>query len=297
MTVVMEDLDLDSPTFSYVDLLSAVRETNRCPGGRRTLARIVSRLGLHPGSRVLEIGSNTGFTSIEIARLSGARCHGIDVNPAAVAQADRWRDRLSPELASRVSFSVGDAQSTELAGESSYDAVICGGANSFIADRSRAFEGYHRVLRPSGSLSMTNLFYHSAPSPELREDLGRVLGFVPPAYEAAEWVDALTPAGWDLDHVSTTRMARRPTHVVDEYVDWLCSADRVTWLPEDVRSVVERSWRAVCHVFNENHASLGFVELVLRKPDVDGAQQPELFLEEGAFDPFFTRTFVESDLS
>src|SRR3954471_14655777 len=109
---------------SYVDLLSAVGETNRCPGGKRTLLRIARRLGIGPHTRVLEIGSNTGFTSIELVKLTGCTAVGVDVNPAAVAEAELRRKRLAGGRADLLRFQVGDASRLPFP-DAEFDVIIC----------------------------------------------------------------------------------------------------------------------------------------------------------------------------
>ncbi|MEV5985968.1 hypothetical protein AB0L85_13210 [Streptomyces sp. NPDC052051] len=88
-------------------------------------------------------------------------------------------------------------------------------------------------------------------------------------------------------------MAARPTRVVDAYADALTSTSRIAALPVKERARVREQWREVSRVFNDNHAYLGVLELVLRRPVRDDVpEQPELFIEPGAYDPHFERAFV-----
>jgi SAM-dependent methyltransferase len=275
---------------SYVDLLARVGETNRCPGGKRTVRRLARRLGVGPGTRVLEIGSSTGFTSIELAKITGCRVIGIDVNESAVVQARETVDRLADGLAKRVTFQVGDATDLPF-DDGQFDLIVCGGANTFIQERERAFAQYARVLRPYGFVSITNLYYRDEPDPDLLTDLNDILGFEVPVYGLAEWLRILAPENWELYEVSTTDLTARPTQVIDQYVDALCRENLVSATPAE-RTAITEQWRHVMHVFNRNHAYLSFMELALRCDDIP--EQPEIFLTASRYDPFFEKEFVAS---
>ncbi|MGP3683423.1 class I SAM-dependent methyltransferase [Streptomyces sp. IBSNAI002] len=276
---------------SYVDLLSLIGETNRCPGGKQTIRRIAARLGIGPHTRVLEIGSNTGFTSLELAKITGCTAVGIDVNPAAVAEAERNRLDLPWETAERVSFSVGDASDIPQP-DAAFDVVVCGGANTFVQNREAALREYRRVLRPYGYVSVTNLFYRTPPGRELLDDLADVLGFEVPANGLEDWLKVLAPPEYEIYSLETSDLTERPAWVVDAYVDELCAPERLAMLDEEARARVRQAWHRVCSVFNRNHAHLGFMELTLRKRQENDQEQPELFLMPGTWDPYYENAFV-----
>ncbi|MEW1639853.1 class I SAM-dependent methyltransferase [Streptomyces sp. NPDC093801] len=279
---------------AYVDLLSLVRETNRCPGGKRTIRRIATRLGIGPHTRVLEIGSNTGFTSMELAKITGCTAVGIDVNAAAVAEANRKRSQLPQRIADRLSFSVGDACAIPF-GDAEFDVIVCGGANTFVQDRATALSEYLRVLRPYGFVSVTNLYYRKAPDEQLLTDLRDVLGFDVPPYGLQDWLKVLAPAEWELYDLETTDLVARPDKVVEAYADALCSSDRLPQVSESDRLRVRNRWHEVMSIFNRNHAHLGFMELTLRRPMPGDEEQPELFLTAGSWDPYFEKAFVQGN--
>ena len=279
----MKNFDL-----SYVDLLTRVGETNRCPGGKRTIRRIARSLGVGPDTKVLEIGSNTGFTSIELVKITGCSAVGIDVNESAVAAARENAANLAGDLSERIVFHVADARDLPFP-STQFDLIICGGANTFIQERDQAFAEYHRVLRPYGFVSITNLYYDTEPAAELSADLSDILGFEVPAHGLTDWLRILSPDGWELYDVSTTKLTARPTHVIDEYVDTLCNY-RLADVPQAERAKITQQWRHVMHVFNRNHSHLSFMELILRHDDIP--EEPEVFLRKGQYDPFFEFAFV-----
>ncbi len=68
----------------YSDLVGLVRERNRPSGGVRTVQTVAVNAFLGAGSRVLEVGSNTGFTSVNLALLCQGHVVGIDVEPLII---------------------------------------------------------------------------------------------------------------------------------------------------------------------------------------------------------------------
>jgi len=53
----------------YNQIIGLIKETNRPPGGRKTVFEIVNRTCIDRESKVLEIGTSTGFTAIELSKL------------------------------------------------------------------------------------------------------------------------------------------------------------------------------------------------------------------------------------
>jgi hypothetical protein len=145
--------------------------------------------------------------------------------------------------------------------------------------------GTHRVLRLHGFVSITNLYYHSQPSDELRANLAEV-----PVHGIAERLRILVPDGWEIYRLESQQLATRSDEVVDTYADAICNAS-VGSDPTEIRDQLRERWRAICHVFNGNHRHLGFMELSLRnRPDTD-AEQPELFLPYGGVRPVLRAFF------
>ena len=160
---------------SYPELVALLRETNRCPGGKRSINTIARIALLDAASRVLEVGCSTGFTSLELAKITRSRIMGVDVVPAAVAEAERARSRLPASIAERVEFHTADV--LDLPGRAGpFDLVVAGGATGFMRRKHDAVAAYEQLLRPFGLVSVTNLFYRTSPPASLVERVGAVIG-------------------------------------------------------------------------------------------------------------------------
>ncbi|PEF32633.1 class I SAM-dependent methyltransferase [Bacillus wiedmannii] len=273
-------------SMSYVDLLSYIDEVNRCPGGKRTINKIISKSLLPEQAQVLEIGSNTGFTSIEIAKLKNCTIRGIDVNPQAVEKAKILLSKEHPSIQERVSFQVGDAANIPFA-DNQFDLVITGGANTFIpeTDREKALSEYKRVLKPYGMLSVTNLFYHKPVPENILLDLRDVLGFEIKPWTKFYWLDLLLKSGLELYSYEETEMQGRPEDVLQKYTENLISdSPTLANLSPELQREFKQRWLEIMQVFNENHRHLSFMTVLFRNQYI--AEQQELFLEKGTLDPW-----------
>ncbi|EGP5747268.1 class I SAM-dependent methyltransferase [Enterococcus faecium] len=275
--------------YNYVDLLSFVEETNRCPGGKRTINKILQLTLLNSRNgynlKILEIGSNTGFTSIEIAKLiPGSRVIGIDVNSNAVKAANEKLQLQTNELNDRVTFIVGDASDLPFE-DNEFDLVICGGANTFINEkfREKAVAEYRRVLKPYGFLSVTNLFYNQPVPKNILEDLKKVLGFEIKPWRRSYWLNLLNNSGMEIYHYDEIEMeAKTEERVKENSYEIVSKSSKFIDLSLKDRKGLLNRWNEIMNIFNSNHKYLSFMLVILRNDVID--EQDELFTEKNIFD-------------
>ncbi|MGE5749408.1 MAG: class I SAM-dependent DNA methyltransferase, partial [Gemmatimonas sp.] len=100
---------------------------------------------------VMEIGCGTGAHAAEMARL-GFECEGVDRSEGMLEAAEARLSSLDPELASKLSFSSGDARTVRLGRK--FDAVVSlFHVMSYQAsneDLVAAFRTAREHLRPNG---------------------------------------------------------------------------------------------------------------------------------------------------
>jgi ubiquinone/menaquinone biosynthesis C-methylase UbiE len=155
---------------NYSEFISLIRETNRCPGGKDTIRKIIQNSFINTNSKVLEIGSNTGFTSLEIAHSIKCDVIGIDISESCINEANRLLKQDVPDIQRCVTFKEGSAYNIPFI-DNTFDLVVAGGATSFMEEKSRAISEYMRVLKSWGFLSVTQLFYKTKPPQEIVESV------------------------------------------------------------------------------------------------------------------------------
>ena len=100
------------------------------------------RAGLVPGMQVLDVGTGTGLTAIEAARLSGRGANVVGVDPSAGMLAHA-------HLPKGMRVIEGRAEGLP-ATDASFDFVSMGFALRHVSDLRAVFDEFHRVLKPGG---------------------------------------------------------------------------------------------------------------------------------------------------
>jgi ubiquinone/menaquinone biosynthesis C-methylase UbiE len=252
--------EADIGAMSYNDLIGLVQETNRLPGGRRSVHLIASRLMLHRESRVLEIGCATGSTAIELSRLAGCCPTAIDINSRSIAEA-RHRAR---KVGADVKFMVADATDVPLP-DASFDVVICGNVTALVSDKLAMVAEYRRLLREGGVLVAAPMYYVRPPPKTLVERVRAAIRVnIPVLYrdDALRFFLALGFETYDLldfefDDVSQQR--------VDQVCDEVLAREHLRLLPTRTKRALDKTYSEYMALFRENMTLLGFTILFLRK--------------------------------
>ncbi|MCC3775005.1 methyltransferase domain-containing protein [Streptomyces sp. UNOB3_S3] len=121
---------------------------------RRMTEKMIDKLPVGPGQRVLDIGCGNGRPALDLARRTGAEVVGISISRQQVAEAGRLA--ASAGLSGRVTFRLADAMDLPFASDS-FDGVWMFESLLHMPDASRALAQAARVLRPSGRLALSNL--------------------------------------------------------------------------------------------------------------------------------------------
>jgi ubiquinone/menaquinone biosynthesis C-methylase UbiE len=118
-------------------------------------------------SRILDLGTGTGVVAVALAeRYPEAQVVGIDLSPSMIEEARR---KVSPELAGRLRFEVGDASALERP-DGDFELVVLSNMIPF-------YDELARVVAPGGTLVFSFSKGDETPiyvPPErLRHELGR----------------------------------------------------------------------------------------------------------------------------
>ena len=158
---------------------------------------------LHPGERVLDLGSGGGIDVLLSARRVGptGRAFGLDMTDEMLALAAR---NAAEAGLPNVEFLKGTIESIPLPA-SSIDVVISNCVVNLAADKPAVFREIARVLKPGGRIGITDIVADDDLTAAERAERGSYAGCIAGALSFAEFRDGLRAVG--LDDVSIT-----PTH-------------------------------------------------------------------------------------
>jgi ubiquinone/menaquinone biosynthesis C-methylase UbiE len=111
--------------------------------------RLVERLGIAAGARVLDIGCGTGRLAAWIGERVGPTGHVTGIDPL------EERVRLAREHVPAARFEVGQAEELGAFGDASFDFVCLSSVFHWIGDKPKALAEVRRVLVPGGRVGVT----------------------------------------------------------------------------------------------------------------------------------------------
>jgi SAM-dependent methyltransferase len=254
---------LNSEEISRLDFSSIVALTNEpnTPSGAHESIRII--LSAIPTSRirrVLDVGCNTGFATLELASWLNADVVGIDLNEQSILLA---RERAAQAGLSHVKFEQGNLLEMPF-DAATFDLVYCNNVTSFVQNRFAAISEYTRVLRPMGVLAAIPIYYRQIPTAAIVRAVSEAIGAPIEARGIEQWLECFSAPGLDLifrqdfvyDRISSGRIA--------EYATGVTAPDRTMWLNEVQRKAVRERLETLYSLFDENLAFCGFSVLLYR---------------------------------
>ncbi len=133
------------------------------PTSEEKLLLLGERLGLDPGSHVLDVASGRGGPALVLARAFECSVEGVEIEPVFQSAAvERAAARGLPHL---VSFRLGDASREEFVPDS-YDAALCLGASFVFGGLADTVEALAPLVRPGGCVAVGEPYWRRLPLPE-----------------------------------------------------------------------------------------------------------------------------------
>jgi 2-polyprenyl-3-methyl-5-hydroxy-6-metoxy-1,4-benzoquinol methylase len=143
-------------------VVAASLERGDCaPACRRAPSRIDWMAAGVQGPRVLDVGCGEGVLAVLLAR-AGHQVVGVDVEPAAIAAAQRLLGDEPVLVRARVELRVADALTADL-GAGAFDTVVLGQIVEHLEDPAAMLERAFAWLKPGGRLVLTAPFGYAPP--------------------------------------------------------------------------------------------------------------------------------------
>jgi len=155
---------------------------------------------LHPGERVLDLGSGGGIDVLLSAKRVGptGRAFGLDMTDEMLILAQR---NAAEAGATNVEFLKGHIEAIPLPA-GSIDVVISNCVVNLAADKPSVFREIARVLRPGGRIGISDIVADDALTAEERAERGSYVGCIAGALSFSEFASGLREVG--LTNVSVT---------------------------------------------------------------------------------------------
>jgi demethylmenaquinone methyltransferase/2-methoxy-6-polyprenyl-1,4-benzoquinol methylase len=141
----------------HYDRVGAVMSFGQDPRWRRAL---VDAIAPAPGMRILDVATGTGMVAFAHAT-RGAQVVGLDQSEAMLGGA-RARLQRTPELATRISFVLGEAEALPFA-DGEFDALSFTYLLRYVDDPQATMRELARVVKPGGRIGMVEFGVPSAP--------------------------------------------------------------------------------------------------------------------------------------
>ena len=146
----------------YFVVAEALHELQN-PTSPEKLVLLGERLGLGPGSRVLDIASGRGGPALVLAETFGCSIRGVEITPDFHAVAVERAEAAG--LAERLVFELGDRAAAKLEPEA-YDAALCLGASFVYGSLADTVEALVPAVRPGGHVVVGEPYWRRLPLPD-----------------------------------------------------------------------------------------------------------------------------------
>jgi SAM-dependent methyltransferase len=130
------------------------------PTSKEKLLLLGERLGLDPGSRVLDVASGRGGPALILAEAFGCRVDGVEIEPAFHAVA--LQRAADAGLSERLSFGLGDGARATFEPDA-YDAALCLGASFVFGTLADTVDALAPAVRKGGHVAVGEPFWRSLP--------------------------------------------------------------------------------------------------------------------------------------
>jgi SAM-dependent methyltransferase len=208
---------------NYFELLALLGIGSSHPGGFPATKQNLGILHIKPEEYVLDAGCGSGLTACYLAKNSGCKIIGIDINPQMI---DKACLRAEKEGVSQLTeFKVADVYNLPYANDF-FDLIIAESITVFL-DKVKVYREFYRVLKPEGRVAdLEMVLLHELPS-NLKRQMKDCFGPGTDPLFFEEWLNALKEAGFqDVEIKNPQTLTNKANIIMNELKnDWLLIKD------------------------------------------------------------------------
>lgn len=160
---------------SYTDFVGFVNQWNVLPGSYSTLSKWVVYSKMNENSCLLEVACTTGFSSRELATLTGCSGEGFDLSRSSIEMASYNKKRYAPKI--NFSYKVADGYHYKPQGKFTH--IVVGASLKFFPDPKMMLNRCISMLNDGGYI-LASPFYVTRTIPDnLIKRAQKVFGITP----------------------------------------------------------------------------------------------------------------------
>lgn len=256
-------------TKDYVKLIAKLNDGNPAPGGLSNLRESLISLPNNKVNKILEIGSNTGQSTLTISELyPNSDIIAIDIDSNMIKRAkENLKYAKSDNLLfsnDNINYQKGDVEKLEFK-NNSFDLVISGGTLSFVNSREKAVKEVHRVLKPGGFFISLEYGYDNLPPKSLSKNVSEYLGFDVSETTIKYWTDLHLKEDFNLEGIKVTKPFIHRAQNIDRVIEQVESINRRNDNPISKDDL--KLYKEALLAFRDNEPFTNIINLTLRKID------------------------------
>lgn len=251
---------------NYNQLISVIGETNRPPGGIRTVINFTKNLNINKNNRILEIGTSTGFTAIELAKLTNCKITAIDINEDSLAIAKK--NAVAYGVENNITFLKADATDLPFEDEE-FDFIFAGNIISYIPQREKALFEYKRVLTNNGVLFVTPMYYIETPSDSLISQIRDSLKMDIRIDFEDYWDSFYNIEGLDIFLTESYKFDYKTDKQISDYVNDILKTNRelidARISDQETKDYFKKIYKSYIYLYRDNLFKMAYKEIYARK--------------------------------
>ncbi|HIH31967.1 TPA: class I SAM-dependent methyltransferase [Candidatus Woesearchaeota archaeon] len=261
----------DINSMNYNEIIAITKETNRPPGGRITINDIITNLNITEQTTILEIGTSTGYSALEISRFVKCKIIAIDINDASLEEA---RARAKTENSFNIQFIKADVM--KLPFEKDYfDIILIGNVFSLVSNKETALKECLRVLKQMGFIIAVPMYYVKKPSNILVQKVSEAIRVnITPQYKS-DWDSFFKTPYFDLYMEKNYLFDRINDKKITAFVEDILARPHLLQIKKPVLEKLKAKYGEQIKLFRENLSHMGYTIYFLSPKRA--WEDPELF--------------------
>ncbi len=261
-------------SISYTDFVGLINQWNVLPGAHVSLSKWMVFSELKKESRLLEVACTTGFSSRELAKMTGCSGIGFDISQASVTNAIYNKEKYAPHI--QIEYQVADGYQFE--DPNKFTHVVVGAALRFFPDPERMLQKILSLLQTNGYILATEFYVTQEIPKDLIQQAQKTFHITPTSIPYKEVMQIYR--GLDVIYEDDNLLRVETTDELEHYttstVDRAC--EHLNIIDDQVRRAIFNRLLTIKTVSNLLRPYQRYNTLVLRyDPDIYPRRFVELF--------------------